>query len=237
VVLIQNRLASVSRVQKRHTHHGIIIIMLFFVLHFPLFADNGLSAILAQSHCGSDEKKAIEELFVNAEKQKVPFEMLYPRLEEGIAKRVDCRRLIIVLEHEIGSLVKARAILLSVDPGLLLSEEQALWMRTSIMLDKGFKESTVKDMVYASRFRWKDFKEATILFVNLVQWGLNEYSAAAVIELAMGSRIPGEEFSEIVSIFTKGRKYYIAPEEIIRRIKEVIADVGSIRSLEERVIY
>jgi hypothetical protein len=236
-IISQNKKYIILLPHKKYFLNTLIIILYFFLAVTQLFADNELETILKQIECTTNEKASLEAIFNKTASLNIPLEMLLPKLKEGMAKKVPCIRLIAVLEQEINYLVESRSLLLVIDPGLPLSTEQAIWMRTSIMLAKGISSSVIKTIALASSGRWKDYREATVLYLNLVQWGLPESLSLDTIKLILGSRLPGSDFPGILSIFIQGRKLYLSPDEIIKRIREAIPYVETILALKERVIY
>jgi hypothetical protein len=233
----QSMLKKITARFSKVQHRCVLAFFLLLWLGTHVFADSGLTSILEQSDCDPEHKFSIEQIFYAAQQQGIPPAMLYPKLKEGLAKHAPCGRLVEALKHELTYLLEARDILLFADKELDIDNEQALWLRTSILLAKGFSGSVIRELAVASRSSWDDYREATVVFVNLTQWGLSVSSALTVVKLLLSSRIPTSDFSGIITIFIEGRKLFISPQEIIRRIREIIPSVNSIVTLEERVIY
>ena len=220
-----------------HSITFILFIFIFFIVLSPIWPDTFLLSILEQSEYTDKQKGDIRELFQEAEAKGIPSELILPRLEEGIAKKVRFKRLITVLTKEIDYLIQAREILLSVDPDLILLEESTIWLRAGILFAKHVPSGTVRAIAYASKTRWGDYRDATVLYLSLTQWGLKDDEALFVVESVLKSAIPGPDFIGLISIFTRGRSLYISPEEIITRIKEVIGEIDTIEALEEKILY
>lgn len=227
--------STIRKINKGFLCVFIICISLFYI--FPVWADTSLLSVLEQSSYTDKQKEIIRLVFEEAEAQGIPSELILPRLEEGIAKKVPVNRLIKVLTKEIECLVQAHDLLLSVDPDLVLSETPSIWLRTGILFSKHIPAETVRAIAGACMSRWEDYRDATVLYLSLTQWGLKSSEALMIVDSVLKSAIPGPDFIGIITIFIRGRSMNISPEEIITRMKEVINDIDSIETLEEKILY
>lgn len=229
--------------RKRKIHNGflpvfsILVIFLIFTVLLPVRADQALLSILEQSNYSDEQKGNIRKLFEEAEGKGIPSALILPRLEEGIAKKVPFNRLLKVLVKEIESLIKAHELLISVDPEMDLLKSSSIWLRTGILFSKSIPSDVIRSIALASISRWGDYRDATVLYLSLTQWGLTDKEALIVVESVLKSAIPGQDFIGLINIFTRGRSLYISPEEIIIRIKEVIDEIDTIEALEEKILY
>jgi hypothetical protein len=215
----------------------ILFIFLSFTVPCLLRADTSLLVILEQSNYTNEQIENIRQIFDDAGAKGIPPNFILPRLEEGIAKKVPFKRLINVLVKEIECLVQARELLASVDPDLVLLEESSIWLRTGILVSKGIPTTVIRAIAYASLSRWGDYRDATVLYLSLTQWGLTDDEALIVVESVLQSAINGQDFIGLMNVFTRGRSLHISPEEIIIRIKEVIDEIDTIEALEEKILY
>ena len=214
-----------------------ICLFLFIYVTPQARADISYVSILKQSHYTTEQQDSLLSLFIKAEEDDIPSPLLLPRLEEGIAKKVSYERLIKVISQEIISLKQARKLLESLDPTLSLVNEPSIWLRTGILFSKGIPDEIIYVIASKSILRWEDYRDATSLYLSLTQWGLSEDEALSVVESLLLSKIPGQDFMGIIAIFTRARSLYVSPEEIIGRMKEVIATIETIEALEEKIMF
>ncbi|MBN2534876.1 MAG: hypothetical protein JXB88_18490 [Spirochaetales bacterium] len=229
-----------KRYYLSHTNSGkrkILKLVLFFFVLIPVMADPALLSILEKSSYTDEQKENICEIFKEAEVKEIPSSLILPRLEEGISKQVPYNRLKDVLVNEIDCLVQARELLIAVDTDIILLKESSIWLRTGILLAKHIPAKTIRAIACASISRWEDYRDATVLYLSLIQWGLTDDKALMAVEFVLQSSITGQDFIGIINIFTRGRSLHISPEEILIRMKEVIDDIDTIETLEEKILY
>jgi hypothetical protein len=191
-------------------------------------AADDLDDALRASSLEATQQTAVHRLFDEAAAEGVPARMLLPRLEEGLAKGAPGERVLLALEREMGYLLEARQILTAEGEGLL--REEASWARAANLLAGGLPPEEVGTLVRILRPRPRDFRPATYLYVALVDWGLPREQARSLLGALVGSALPGEEFGGVMELLARGRRLRIAPEEMVRRIRD---SVGRARSLDE----
>lgn len=216
----------------------LVHIILLFLMAGALESFGGnVDSLLSKTSYSETQKKMISDLFSEALSEDVPVELLLPRLEEGIAKRVSGNLLLKVLQADFCRLKEARAIILETIEGMDINRETGVWARTANLLAKDISAEELKALVYSSRLRWQDYREATSLYVSLLKWGLDRESALAVTEALLAASIPRESFKGLIDIFVKGRRLRISPEELCGRIIGQIGRVDSLENLERRILY
>lgn len=161
-------------------------------------------------------------------------------MAEGIAKRVSGKTLLAALERELSLLLAARVILSEAARNIShfdLNEDRTVWARTANLLSKGILPKDIGKIARAYLHRWKDYREATYLYVKLLQWGLRRLDALNVTVAVAGSSAPGEQISGIFDLFVKGRRRRISPETLAVRIIYSLPNIKNIRELEREILH
>jgi hypothetical protein len=182
------------------------------------------------------QKSSIGMLFAEAAEKHIPEELLAPRLEEGVAKKVPYPRLIKALRDELTRLEQARDILLGVEGGRVLAADEASWARTSNLLALGVSEREISYVAGASIGRWEDYRDATVLFISLAGWGIDREAALSLAGAALESRLEGESFVGILDILVTGRRLRLDPDRLARLMARELPSVRDVEELEERVL-
>ncbi len=207
-----------------------------FLLPSWTYGEN-VESVLSRSNYSHEQKQSILAVFREAEREDIPEDLLIPRLEEGIAKRAPANRVATVLKQELESLEKARTIFLTLEKGRTLLRDRSSWVRGSIMLSAGTTEEELKTLAKLCLENERDFREVTLIYVSLLQWGLDSENSIKLLIAAAKSSIPDGELSGIRDILIKGRQLRIAPEELIERIVEGLPKVNNLETLEERILW
>jgi hypothetical protein len=196
-----------------------------------------VGALLDRAPYEKPSKEAIRRLFDRAQAQSIPADLLLPRLEEGLAKKVAPARLLQALERELDYLERARAILLEVEEGPRLLLDSASWARTANLLAAGTAEAEVRHLVRLWRARWPDYRPATWLYAALLRWGLSRPAALALLEALQASVLPGDSFAGIQDLLLEGRRLRLQPEELADRMVRRMPQVRSVEELKESVLH
>jgi hypothetical protein len=210
-------------------------LVLLVVIAAQSAAADDLEEVLQRGGFDPPLRSAVRTLFDEAAAQGVPPELLLPRLEEGVAKRVPAGRLLGVIERELGFLLAAGELLREEAPGLM--EEKAAWARTANLLARRLPVREVRTLVRVASARPQDYRAATYLYVALVDWGLAADQARLLLEALLGSGIPGGEFGGIVELLVEGRSARIPPERLVERIRETLPHVQNLDELKKSVLY
>ena len=192
--------------------------------------------MLTRSRYSPEVQAEVSRLFREAERQGIPDGLLLPRLEEGIAKKVNAERLLAALEREQDLLLQARDLLTGLDGGERLLEDQASWARAANLLAAGYGTVEVGGLARASLSRPGDFRPAASLYVSLRGWGLSAGQALELVRGLLASPISGERFPGIMEIFIEGRRLRLAPEILIRRLLEQLPDARTIEELRQKCL-
>lgn len=199
-------------------------------------ADQGLSDLLDRSDFDTETASEVRELFSEASSAGVPEELLLPRLQEGIAKRIPPRRILRAIEDNLATLLSARAVLRGVEGGNRILDETARWARAANFLAAGRSEKELRKVAAASASRPESFRQATVLYVSLLDWGLETASVVEIVEAAVDSNLKPEEFSGIPELFALARRQRVRPERMVGRLVAALPRADSLRELRSMII-
>jgi hypothetical protein len=203
----------------------------------PVCYGDTLSSLLKNNPYSEQQLKAIEEIFKKAEEEGILEDLILPRLEEGIAKKVSFERILDVLTQEIEHLKISKRILLSAINGFNPEEHPELWSRAAILLASGISEQDIQILASASASRLPAFRNATTLYVSLLRWRLEKKIALNLVTALLDSSLDEGEFHGVMNILIMGRKLYIPPEELSERIIKELPDSTTLESIKEKVLY
>lgn len=220
------RAAGPMRVPRRTA--ALAVFLLAALL--PLNAQS-LESVLSRSRYSPEVRGEVGRLFQEAGQRGIPVEMLLPRLEEGIAKKVPAARLLAVLEREQELLLQARSLLSGLDGGEKLVRDRASWARAANLLAAGYAGDEVAELARASLNRTEDFRPAASLYVSLRGWGLLAGPALELVRGLLASPISGERFPGIMELFIEGRRLRLQPETLIQRLLEQLPQARTIEEL------
>ena len=210
--------------------------MLSGLLAAAMLPAQSLEAALARSRFPLEQQRAIEEQFREAALQGIPVSLLLPRLEEGIAKKVPAARLQEALRGQAGLLLEARALLVGTPGGEALLADPASWARTANLLAGALPAAEVRRLAGFCAKRPADYRQATSLYLSLVEWGLDRGKAQELLGALLDSRLPGESFPGVMEILVEGRRQRLAPEELVRRVLLHLPDTVSMEELKRRTL-
>jgi len=232
----RNAVGTIRRFPQCILFSLVLFLIFFACVPIQVVAETYVS-ILRRSNYPESQQEAIRNEIEEAIKEGIPEELLIPRLEEGIAKRASGAKVLNVLEGNIQRLKEARRILMAVGVGNELLKDRGAWARTANLLAKGISQEEITQIAAFSRNRWKDYRDATYLFVSLVQWGLPREKALKLTTSVLQSSIRGKDFAGVVDLLIDGRRFHISPEELAGRIIEKLPLVKTFEELEEKVLY
>jgi hypothetical protein len=210
--------------------------MLAGLLAAAMLPAQSLETALARSRFPPEQQRAIEEQFREAALQGIPVSLLLPRLEEGIAKKVPAARLQEALRGQAGLLLEARALLVGTPGGEALLADPASWARTANLLAGALPAAEVRRLAGFCAKRPADYRQATSLYLSLVEWGLDRGKAQELVGALLDSRQPGESFPGVMEILVEGRRQRLAPEELVRRVLLHLPDTVSMEELKRRTL-
>ena len=196
-----------------------------------------LDSILRESSYSAADKEKIRSIFAQADRQRIPRDLLLPRLAEGTVKRVGLPRLTEVLEGYLGHLGAARTILEAATGGKALLEDRAAWSLTATLLETGAGEQEIQDLAAAAEGKAAPYRNGELLYASLVSWGASRTAALQVTLAAMRSELPADQFPGLINLFEQGRQKRISPERVAGRIIDSLPGVRNIDDLRRAVLY
>lgn len=215
----------------------VLIVLLLAPAWAPALYSQDLTSILARSNFSTSQRGEVESDFKSYSSMGVPQEMLLPRLEEGIAKRVPFAILVSVLKHTALSLNQARRILLSQPEGSALMADRGAWSVSGTLLDAGASADVIAGIAQASGGKGSHYRFSALLYEALVSWGLSTVSSLQVAEAAARSRVAPENYPGIVDLFAQGRAMSIPPEGVAARVLAELPQARTFDDLRRNVLY
>ena len=206
---------------------------LLFLFVGSLGSAQTVDSTLGRSPYSESQKTEITVFFTRMEHAGIPFELLLPKLQEGIAKRVPAHRVLTVLEAEAESLVQARTLLAHIEGGQLVLSDRASWARTANLLSGGIPRDEIEALIELCVSRTGTYRPASYLYVALSDWGLDRKPAMDLITALLDSSIPPDRYMGVMDLITTGRRRRIAAEELARRIQEHLGHVTTLEELEK----
>lgn len=198
--------------------------------------DQNLTRLLERSEFGSATEAAIVDLFQEAKAEGVPESLLLPRLQEGISKNVPPARIVHALENDLATLLTARALLENVTGGHRIISDTARWARAANFLSAGRSEAELLSIGEACASEPESFRQATVLYISLHEWGITQASVVDLVEGAVDSSLDPREFSGIPELFALARRERVRPERMVQRILSALPRADSLRELRSMVI-
>ena len=221
--------AALPSSHSPHILFPALMLLLLLLQPTELRADS-VSRALNRADYARTDREAIEAVFDKAEAANVPSELLLPRLQQGIAKSIPAARVRRALDEDLRQLLHARELVQSTEAGAAIVEETAAWARAANLLDSGRTEEELRNLATVSSERPEAFRPASTLYVSIVDWGLDEPTALALVEAAVDSALPASEFAGITELLVRGRRARIRPEQLVQRL---IANLPHAQSLAE----
>ncbi|UCF99379.1 MAG: hypothetical protein JSV89_07525 [Spirochaetaceae bacterium] len=188
---------------------------------------------LARSGYSEAHKDSIIAFFAQIENDGIPGEMLLPKLEEGIAKRVPAPKVLAALKRESENLQQARELILRIEGGERLLADRAYWARTANLLATDVSAAEIERLIVLCRTRIEGFRPASYLYVAMLNWGLSGEPAFDLIATLLASALPPDSYMGVMDLLATGRRRRIPPEELIRRIQEHLQHASTIKELEK----
>lgn len=211
------------------------LLLLFFLS--PTFSQSeAVTTLLQQGSFGPDAERAILALFDEADAAGVPESLLLPRLQEGISKNVPANRIVRALENDLATLLAARSVLEQVRGGGRILSDGARWARAANFLAAGRTEEELRVIVDACASEPESFRQATVLYISLLEWGVTDNAVVELVEAAVDSRLEPREFSGIPELFALARRERVRPDRTVERILSALPRVDSLPELRSMVI-
>jgi hypothetical protein len=196
-----------------------------------------LDSILRESSFSAAEEVEIRSVFTQADRARIPRDLLLPRLAEGTAKRVRFERLVVVLRSWQQNLGSARTFLEAVAGGQALISEPASWQLTATLLEGGAAGADVQALAAAAGGRPVSYRGGGLLYAALVGWGAPRPAAVRATSALIRSAIPPDQFPGLISLFEQGRKLRISPDRLADRVVESLPAARTVDDLRAAVLY
>ena len=226
---MKKRIAAGSRSFPQPLFIGCLL----FLFVGSLGSAQTVDSVLGKSPYSESQKNEITAFFTRMEHAGIPSELLVPKLQEGIAKRVAAHRVLAVLETEAQNLGEARTLLLHMEGGQAVLSDRASWARTANLLSGGIPRDEIEALVDLCVARVGSYRPATYLYVALSEWGLDGQRASELIAALLTSSIPPDRYMGVMDLLVTGRRRRIAAEELVRRIQEHVGQVTRLEELEK----
>ena len=207
------------------------LLFVFFLASASTGSTQSVEAALGRSAYSQSHKSAITAFFTEIEEEGIPVDLLLPKLEEGIAKRVPAPRVLDVLQREAEGLAEARELILRVQGGRRLLSDRASWARTANLLAGDFSMGEIEALINLCVSRAETFRPATYLYAALTDWGLTGESALELVAALLDSSISPDTYMGVMDLLAAGRRRRIAPEELVHRILEHLDHADTIQEL------
>lgn len=218
-------------------------LILFLILPAgPLFAGTDdqsimeVRRILENSRLSGPEVERVLSVCREAEEKDIPPSMLVPRIREGLAKRIHLSRLILTLKRDILGLIEARDLILQIEGAGEFLQQHNLWQRTANMNAAGFSTRVIRSLIEMSMTESEVYQPITGLFAALTEWGLTDVQGLRVVQSVVRSDLSQDEYPQVTSLFTRARKAYLSPDELIKRMESELPRVRNLKQLEGRIL-
>lgn len=190
-----------------------------------------VAEVLRRARIDSASEMTIDKLFIEAESVGIPSELLLPRLQEGVSKRVDASLVIEALRNEITYLISARDIVGRDPDGALILEDQSNWFRAANFLRAGQSEETLLVVTHACAGRPESFRPATLLYLSISEWGIEEALGLELVEAVVVSNLDPSAYPEVTALLSDARRAHMNLEDAVSRIAEYLRDGRSLRQI------
>jgi hypothetical protein len=228
---------------RRTTHAGgsplrATLFVLFLALASLIHAESGpdtrddtVAETLAGSGFSTDAGIAISALFERAAAEGVPPELLLPRLQEGVAKRVDADLVREALSEEILYLTTARDAIQRLPGGAVILDNPSSWSRAANFIRSGQSEETLFLVARASVNRPETFRPATLLYLSISEWGIEQDKALVLVEAVAASSLGPEAYPEVTGLLADAQRARLDLGEAALQIAEQLRAGRSVRQI------
>ncbi len=180
---------------------------------------------------------SILQEFNSASAERLPLELLFDKLKEGVAKKVPPARLKAVLEGEVSRLLKVRKILqdgfgkeVERDPFFLQGMKVG-----SLALLSGFPEEGLK-LVCSPQIGMEKMVSLVPPLVEMHRIdSLPLQPLAYFVQAVSASTIPSAQYGSFVSLYLKASASRIPPAETLRIMGDILKTGGGILQIEREL--
>jgi len=190
-----------------------------------------VTELLRRARIDSASEIVIGKLFLDAESVGISSELLLPRLQEGVSKRVDASLVIEALRNEITYLIAARDIVRRDPDGELILEDQSNWFRAANFLRAGQSEATLLVLTHACAGRPESFRPATLLYLSISEWGIEEALGLELVEAVLVSNLHPSAYPEVTALLADAQRAHMDLAAAVSRIAQYLRDGRSLRQI------
>lgn len=228
----------------RYPHRRLSIIRtlitcFLIVVGSPLLASDPydeIGRIMDQTGFSIAERNAIRDVFHDAADSGIPLELLVSRVQEGVSKRVGPPRIESALTADVDQLLHAREIAHTVPGGIDLLREPSRWARARTVIQAGYASDEFRDLVEVTVDQPERFRSAAVLFISLRDWGLNQPATISIVDAAVRSGLPPQDYPGIAEILAAGRRQRVRPREMVDRIVSALQTSDTLSAVRRRVL-
>jgi hypothetical protein len=197
--------------------------------------DDEITTSMARAGWTNGQQQRAVTIFESAGDETLPTGSIQSRLLQGLARNVNPRRVLVVMEEQLQNLLEARAILTGVPGATPIAEDTPSLERTAALLRGGYTAEEITAVVGASVPRPDDYRAATLLYVAVVEWGADPAAALTLVRAAIAAPIPGDDFPRIASLLgvTDPRRY--GSEEAVEIIADSLREGRSVREITRQL--
>lgn len=192
--------------------------------------------LLKQSAFTNGEQRLLQRVFDSARASEVPIDFLVPRLQEGISKGIDARRIVGALETDLSNLKRAREIAQTIPGGTTLVSDHARWARAATLLAADRPPDELRTLITVTSTRPDRFRSAGALHVSLINWGLSPQQSLEIVQAAVSSQLAPEDYPGIAELFATARRERIRPDRMVERIVRGLERADTIGTLRRIVV-
>ncbi len=224
---------------------AMICFLLLIVYYSPQAAwtqepeNNVLNTVVAMMEKSGYSRSLMEIILIpcrEAVDNGIPLDFIEPRIQEGLVKDISAQGIAKVVHNEIFLYSQSRTVIQNIQGAEIFIERHNLWSRTANLLSSGVSVSDIEKLIKMTLSVPENYNQSTSLYISLTKWGLTETQSLQIVESVIGSSISSAEYSDLTSLFTKGRSSNIPPEKLISRIVDELPNVRTLRQLEKRVL-
>ena len=187
--------------------------------------------LLSRGQFDSASREMLGGLFHDAESDGIPPELLLPRLQEGVSKRAEASAVIEALRAEIGYLITARDIVSREPDGALILEDSSNWFRAANFLRSGQSEEALRLVAHACAGRPETFRSATLLYLSISEWGIEEALSLELVEAVVVSNLDPAEYLEVTGLLSDAQRSHMDLADAVRQISQHLRDGRSLRQI------
>lgn len=190
-----------------------------------------VAELLSRGRFDSASQEVIGRLFHEANSDDIPPELLLPRLQEGVSKRAEAAAVIETLRAEITYLTAARDIVSREPDGSLILEDSSNWFRAANFLRSGQSEEALRLVTQACAVRPETFRSATLLYLSISEWGVEEALGRELVEAVVVSNLDPAEYLEVTGLLSDAQRSHMDLADAVRQISQYLRDGRSLRQI------